>query len=226
MTPVPQAGRPLLLGPYEALLFDMDGTLLTSLAAVDRAWSAWAKRAGLPPAEVVAYVHGRTAFDTMRHFLPDAGNLEDEARWLDSLELQDLDGIAEVPGAGAFLRSIPENRWAVVTSATRALALARISAAGLPLPSVLISSNDVARGKPDPEGYLKAALLIGADPRKCLVLEDTEAGIGAGLKAGADVVQIAGTRAGVRLPVKLVAGSFERMSLTRGSNTLFVSAER
>jgi len=197
-----------MLGPYEAILFDMDGTLLTSIAAVERAWTAWANRVGLPPNDVVSYMHGRTAVDTMRHFLPDIADIATEARWLDDLEVEDLEGVAEVSGAGAFLRSLPGNRWAVVTSATRRLAIKRIEAAGLPAPSILISANDILRGKPNPEGYLKAAHVLGVGPRKCVVFEDAQAGMKAGFAAGADVIQVAGTHTPDSLPVKLTVDGF------------------
>lgn len=182
------------LGPYEALLFDMDGTILTSIAAVERAWGAWAKRVGLSAGTVLDFMHGRRALDTIRHFLPDASPTicAAEAAWLEAFELEDLGGIAEIPGAGAFLTALPAARWAVVTSATRRLALKRIAMAGLPLPKVLVSADDVARGKPDPAGYLLAAGHLRVDPAQCLVFEDAPAGIAAGLSAGAHVMVVEG----------------------------------
>ncbi|MGL4310099.1 MAG: HAD-IA family hydrolase [Paracoccaceae bacterium] len=182
------------LGPYQALLFDMDGTILTSIAAVERSWRAWAERVGVPPGAVLDYMHGRRAVDTIRHFLPPGSDPAPEVRWLDDLELDDLDGISAIPGALAFLEGLPPDRWAIVTSANRRLALARIAAAGLPLPAVLVSSDDVTRGKPDPQGYLRAAELLKVDPSRCLVLEDAPSGLRAGVAAGADVLRIAGTR--------------------------------
>lgn len=180
------------LGPYSSLLFDMDGTLLTSLAAVDRAWTAWANRVGLPAADVLSFIHGRTAVDTMRHFLASSADIAREAQWLENLELEDVEGVEEIAGAGALLRSLPPDRWAVVTSATRRLALRRIEAAGLPVPGVLVSADDVLNGKPDPEGYRKASRLLNVRPEACAVFEDTPAGMMAGSSAGADVVQISG----------------------------------
>lgn len=182
------------LGPYQALLFDMDGTILTSIAAVERSWRAWADRVGVTPGVVLDYMHGRRAVDTIRHFLPAASDVAAEVQWLDELELRDMEGVAAIPGALAFLESLPPDRWAIVTSANRGLALARIAAAGLPVPKVLVSSDDVTRGKPDPEGYLRGAALLGADPSRCLVLEDAPSGLRAGSAAGADVLRIAGTR--------------------------------
>lgn len=189
----PQTRPPLPAGPFAAVLFDMDGTLLTSIPAVERAWNAWAQRAGVDPAAVLAWLHGRTAADTIAHFLPPGRDLAEEVAWLDARECADLDGIAAIPGAAAFLAALPPGAWAVVTSANRALAQVRLAAAGLPLPGVLVSCNDVQRGKPDPEGFIRAARLLGVAPSACLVFEDTGAGLRAGLAAGAQAVQVLGT---------------------------------
>ena len=182
------------LGPFEALLFDMDGTILTSIAAVERAWGSWARRVGLGADTVLDYMHGRRALDTIRHFLPDASPeiQAAEAAWLEAFELEDLGGIQAIRGAGAFLSALPASRWAVVTSATRRLALKRIAMAGLPLPEMLVSAEDVARGKPDPSGYRLAAERLGVDPARCMVFEDAPAGIAAGLAAGAQVMVVEG----------------------------------
>lgn len=180
------------LGPYQALLFDMDGTILTSIAAVERAWTAWAQRRALPVAEVLARMHGRRAQDTMRDFLPAGADIAAEAAWLEAMEHADTADIAEIPGAAALLAALPAERWAVVTSATRALALRRIAAAGLPEPRLLISAEDVSRGKPDPAGYLLAGRRLGVAMAQVLVVEDAEAGLQAGRAAGAEVLRIAG----------------------------------
>ncbi|WP_119388242.1 HAD-IA family hydrolase [Taklimakanibacter lacteus] len=207
-----------VLGRYDAFLFDMDGTILTSIAAAERAWSAWAARIGAPAADVLSYMHGRLALDTVGRFAPATADLDNEVRWLDQRELEDLDGIEEVPGAGAFLRALPAERWAVVTSANRALALKRIAAAGLPVPPLLLTSDDVSRGKPDPEGYIRAAQSLRVEPTSCLVFEDTRAGLKAGLAAGAQVVQIAGTQAADDLPVRLTVDGYEGFSVSREGN--------
>jgi sugar-phosphatase len=225
-TPFMQLEESLILGSYDALLFDMDGTILTSIAAAERAWSAWAARVGISAYEVLSYVHGRTAVDTIRHFLPPTADINAEVRWLDELELADLDGIAEVPGAGAFLRTLPTDRWAVVTSANRVLATKRIMAAGLPLPSVLVSSDDVSRGKPDPEGYLRALQILGVDATACLVFEDTHAGMRAGLAAGAEIIQIAGTQKPDELPVRMTVESYQRLSLSLEGNSMRICVSR
>lgn len=214
------------LGRYAALLFDMDGTILTSIAAAERAWSAWAQRIGAPAAQVLNYMHGRPAVDTVRLFSPATADIGAEVRWLDERELEDLDGVAEVPGAGAFLRALPAERWAVVTSANRALALKRIAAAGLPIPPVLVSSDDVSRGKPDPEGYIRAAQILRVKATSCLVFEDTRAGLKAGLAAGAEVAQIAGTQAADELPVRLTVDGYKGFSVSHEGSSVRLAFPR
>ncbi|NBZ87195.1 HAD-IA family hydrolase [Stagnihabitans tardus] len=184
------------LGPFQAFLFDMDGTILTSIAAVDRAWRAWARRIGTDEEAVMAYMHGRRARDTISHFMvgaPDAA-IDAEADWLEAFELSDIGGIEPIPGIQAVLEAA-KGRWALVTSATPGIARARVKAAGLSLPEVVVTSADVTRGKPDPMGYLMAAKAMGVDPAACLVFEDAHAGIAAGQAAGATVMQILGTEA-------------------------------
>ncbi len=209
----------LYLGPYDALLFDMDGTILTSTAATERAWSAWARRVGAPVAEVLASMHGRRAVDVVAQFLPDGTDIAAEVGWLDAREIDDLDGISEIAGAGALLSSLPRDRWAVVTSANRDLAAARIRTAGLPWPDVLISSDDVRSGKPDPEGYRKGAAALGVDPARCVVFEDAAAGIRAGLAAGAEVVRVGYAGHGDRLPVRAILPGYAgaRVDVSEGA---------
>lgn len=191
----------------------MDGTILTSIAAVERAWTAWATRVSVSRAEVLDYMHGRRAADTIGRFMPAGTDMKTELAWLNRWELDDLEGVAEVPGAGAFLRSLPAECWAVVTSATRSLAMRRIATAGLPEPRLLVTSDDVARGKPDPECFLLAARRLNVMPADCLVFEDARAGIMAGLAAGADVLQVAGTHDPGGLPVVRTITDYRQMSL-------------
>jgi len=184
------------LGPYQAFLFDMDGTILTSIAAVDRAWRAWAARVGVPADDVMAYMHGRRASDTVAHFLQGEPpeRIAEEAMWLDEFETADIGGISPIAGIEAVLEAA-KGRWALVTSATPGIARARVKAAGLVLPQVVVTSADVSRGKPDPMGYLMAARALGVDPAACMVFEDAHAGMAAGAASGAQVMQILGTEA-------------------------------
>lgn len=180
------------LGPFQILLFDMDGTLLMSQDSIDRTWRQWAERRDLPPDAVAGFLHGRRAVDVIDHFLPGLGPDQRAAEidWVEMREMQDTSDIREIPGARTFLSALPPERWAIVTSAARRLAFARIAAAGLPVPSVLVSAEDVAIGKPDPSGYRLAAERLGWDIGSSLVFEDAPAGIAAGQASGAQVIVI------------------------------------
>jgi mannitol-1-/sugar-/sorbitol-6-phosphatase len=170
-----------------ALLFDMDGVLIDSTPAVARVWRRWAIEHGFNPEEVVARAHGRPSLTTVREYLPNA-NHEAENREVERCEIEDLDGVIPLPGALDLLGRLSEDRWTIVTSCTRALAEVRLKAAGLPLPRKLITSNDIAQGKPHPEPYLKGASVLGFPPADCIVLEDAPAGVRAGKAAGAKVI--------------------------------------
>ena len=172
------------------LLFDMDGTLINSHAPMVRAYTAWARSRGLDPQHVLSESQGRRTIDSMRALLPVGTDVEADALALMQREQNDLEGIVEIPGAGALLRALPADRWAVVTSADRKLASSRLKAAGLPLPAVLVSAEDVAQGKPAPDGFKLGAERLGADATCCIVFEDAPAGVAAGLAAGARVIAI------------------------------------
>jgi sugar-phosphatase len=179
---------------FAALLFDMDGTLLNSMAVVERVWGAWAVRNGIDPIAFLPSVHGVRAVDTIRKL----GLLVDpvqEARDLAEAEIADVEGIVEIPGARAFLNTLPPEKWAIVTSAPLELAARRLAAAGIPLPRLMVTGEDVSAGKPDPQGYLLAAARLGVRAEDCLVFEDAPAGILAGKAAGAEVAVITGAHA-------------------------------
>ena len=170
-----------------ALLFDMDGVLIDSTPAVARVWHKWAMEHGFNPEEVVSRAHGRPSLTTVREYLPNADH-EAENREVERREIEDLEGVVPLPGAVDVLASLPEDRWTIVTSCTRRLAEVRLRAAGLPIPQRMITSNDVANGKPHPEPYSKAATLLGFPPSDCIVIEDAPAGIKAGKAARARVI--------------------------------------
>jgi sugar-phosphatase len=171
----------------DALLFDMDGTLVDSREIVERLWLHWAAEHGLSAEAIMAVAHGRRTLETMQLVAPHLATPEEAAR-LDALEAQEDGHETAIPGAAALLNALPPDRWAVVTSAGRTLARTRLAAVGLPVPRVLVGADDVARGKPSPEGYLQAARLLHAAPERSLVLEDTPTGAQAGRAAGARVV--------------------------------------
>ena len=175
---------------WQAFLFDMDGTLITSTAAAERVWGRWAERHGLDVAAFIPTIHGVRAADTIRKQNLPGIDLEAEVAWVERGEIEDLDGVVPIAGAIDFVKRLPQDRWAVVTSATVPLAEARLKAAGVTPPALMITAEQVERGKPDPAGYRLAAERLGVDIADCLVFEDAEAGIRAGEAAGAGVVVI------------------------------------
>jgi sugar-phosphatase len=178
---------------YRAFLFDMDGTVLNSIAAAERIWTIWALRHGVDVASFLPTIHGVRAIDTVnRQGLPGV-DAEAEAAWITQAEIEDVEGIVEVRGAAAFLQSLPAGQWAIVTSAPRALALRRMVAAGIPEPEVMVTAEDVSAGKPDPAGYRLAAKRLGVEATQCLIFEDAAVGIQAAEAAGADLVIITET---------------------------------
>jgi sugar-phosphatase len=178
---------------YEAFLFDMDGTILTSIKSAERVWSAWAVRHGLDPDTFVPTVHGKRTEDTIRKLgLPGVDPVA-EALGIALAEIEDVADIEEIAGVGRFLASLPMDRWAIVTSASRPLATARIAAAGLPMPPLLVSAEDVKHGKPAPDPFLLGAKKLGVAPQNCLVFEDTPIGLQAAESAGMDSIVVTAT---------------------------------
>ena len=180
------------------VLFDLDGVLVDSTPAVTRVWAGWAREHGLEPDKVVRSAHGKPSIATIRELLPDADH-EAENREVERREIADVEGVVPLPGAMELLQALPMERWAIVTSCTRALAGVRIGAAGLPKPKHLVTATDVLRGKPDPEPYLKGAQILGVAAKDCLVLEDAPAGIRAGKAAGARVLALRTTASDAEL---------------------------
>ncbi len=178
---------------FSAFLFDMDGTILTSILATERVWSGWMRGHGLDVAALLPTIHGMRAIDTMRRLAVPGMDPEAEARRLLQLEMEDVGGIEPIRGAPDFLASLPRDRWAVVTSAPKALALRRMAAAGLTAPPVMVTAEDVSRGKPAPDCFLLGAKRLGVAPEACLIFEDAPAGIAAAEAAGARVMVVTAT---------------------------------
>lgn len=174
--------------PYRAFLFDMDGTILTSIAAAERVWTTWALRHGVDVETFLPTIHGARAIDTITRLALPGVDAEAEAAWITQAEIDDVEGVEEVAGAAAFLKSLPADQWAIVTSAPRRLALRRMAAAGIPEPDVMVTAEDVSLGKPDPGGYRLAAERLGVEITQCLVFEDATVGILAAEAAGADLL--------------------------------------
>lgn len=180
------AGPPL---GCRAVLFDMDGVLVDSMALITRRLELWAEANGLPPALVVEASHGRTQVDLVRAVTPWLDPV-DEARRLAAQEMEDVRHLRACPGALRLLGQLPAGAWAVVTSGYQAIAHARLAAARISRPDVLVCADDVTRGKPDPEGYLRAAAGLGVTPADVVVVEDAPAGVAAGRAAGCRVIGV------------------------------------
>ncbi|WP_409075873.1 sugar phosphatase [Pantoea sp. C3] len=177
---------------YSGFLFDLDGTLVDSLPAVERAWSNWAARQGIAADDVLAFIHGKQAITSLRHFM--AGQSEEaiqaEFLALEQTEAKDTDGVQALPGAKALLSTLNELQipWAIVTSGSVPVAHARHKAAELPQPAVFITAEQVVKGKPEPDPYLLGAKKLGLSPDVCVVVEDAPAGVLSGLNAGCAVI--------------------------------------
>ena len=177
----------------QALLLDMDGTLIHSTGEVETVWRLWCRRHQLAPEPLLAMCHGVRAREVLGALAPHL-DLAVELALLDELEIRHTGAAEPIAGARTLLASLPAARWALVTSASQRVARHRLASAGLPLPRLLIGAEDVVRGKPDPEPYLLGASRLGLAPADCLVFEDAAAGIQSALQAGCQVVQIGGDK--------------------------------
>jgi sugar-phosphatase len=210
------SGAELLCG---AVLFDMDGVLIDSLGVVERHLRTWATRNDLDPDEVVARSPGLTNEHLVRLTAP---HLDDEAvaaetAFLVAQDRDDLDGVSACRGAADLLRELPPAAWAVVTSAYRDVAHARLRHTGLPQPKVLVTAEDVTHGKPHPEGYLSAARALGVPAGRCVVVEDAPSGVAAARAAGALPVGVSAHGGALRCtpPVEHTVRSVAELRLSR-----------
>lgn len=185
----------------QAILFDLDGVLVDSTPAVARVWTRWAVAHGIDPQRAIAHAHGRRSIETVHALAPEL-NAAEENMWVEQMEIEDKEGVTALPDAARLLTTLPQTRFAIVTSATRPLARARIGYAGLPLPQHLVTADDVTEGKPSPEPYFKGAALLGFAPQDCVVVEDAPAGITSARAAGMNVIAIPTT-----YPTKELAGA-------------------
>jgi sugar-phosphatase len=183
----------LRAGEYEftcaAVLFDLDGVLVASQSLIERQLRSWAESQGLDAATVLRLSHGRTDVELIREVAPHL-DAEEEAGLMAEREAKDTHGLVSCNGAAKILAALPAPRWAIVTSGHSSVAHARLGAAGLPEPTVLVTAESVRHGKPAPDGYLLGARLLGFDPEDCVVVEDAPAGVAAGRAAGAQVLGV------------------------------------
>jgi sugar-phosphatase len=175
-----------------AILFDLDGVLVDSTRSVERQWRAWARERGIDGDKIMAVGHGVRALEVIRTVAPHL-DAEEEVRKLESREADDRDGVTVMLGALDLVRAISGGRWGIVTSGSRPLASARLRLAGIPIPKVMITADDVANGKPHPGPYLKGAELLGVSPAECLVIEDAPAGIQSAHAGGMKVIALTST---------------------------------
>ncbi len=149
----------------KGFLFDLDGTLVDSLPVVERSWCKWGDRFGIPHDEILGFIHGKQAITSIRHFMPGRSeeDIQAEFRFLEQIEATDIDGIVALPGALSLLNTLNEAGipWAIVTSGSIPVAHARHRAAGLPMPKVFVTAEQVKKGKPAPDAYLLGAELLG-----------------------------------------------------------------
>ena len=176
----------------QAILFDLDGTLVDSATRVQRLWVDWSKRRGIDTESLLKIMHGRPAEETIRIVAPHL-SVKDEFRALEAEEISDMEGVRPYTSAVELLGKLSPGQWAIVTSGTKRVAEARMRHVGLPIPKIFITVDDVKAGKPAPDGYLLAASRLHLDPSECIVIEDAPAGIQAGKAAGMKVVAVSST---------------------------------
>ncbi|WP_219951543.1 sugar phosphatase [Dickeya zeae] len=204
----------------KGFLFDLDGTLVDSLPAVERAWSNWAIDHDIAPQTVLDFIHGKQAITSLRHFLAGASEetIQREFVELEQVEATDTAGIVAMPGAQALLTRLDELDipWAIVTSGTVPIAHARHREAGLSAPREFITAEQVARGKPNPDAYLLGAERLGLSPAACVVVEDAPAGVLSGLAAGCKVIAVKAPADTPRLDeVDAALSSLEQLQISR-----------
>ena len=207
---------PLLAG---ALLFDLDGVLADSTPSVTRAWSAWARRVGLDPEELLPKVHGRRAIETIRAARPDL-DAEAELATIVADEATDNDDTEQIPGARELVGALPADAWAIVTSGLRTVATARLVAARIPLPRVMITAESIERGKPNPDCYLQGAAALGVAPGDCVVVEDAPIGAAAARAAGMRLVALTTTHRAAQLePADLIVPDLSHVAVRVSERT-------
>jgi mannitol-1-/sugar-/sorbitol-6-phosphatase len=208
-----------------AFLFDLDGVLVDSRAVVERVCRRWAQRHALDPETVLRIAHGRRSRDTVKAAAPHL-DTDREAAWIDALELSDVDGLTAVPGVRQFVATLPAGSWAVVTSCGRALAELRLTSVGLPIPRIVVTSDDVSQGKPAPDGFQLGAKRLGRDATTCVVFEDAPAGIAAGRAAGARVIALKTTQPDADFTgAEVVIPDFRGIYVLRDHDAFVIKAE-
>jgi sugar-phosphatase len=204
----------------KAILFDMDGVLISSIGSVVRCWRRWAEIYNVPGAENYDVPHGTRAIDIVKMLRPDI-DPQEGLKVIEDMEIEDVAEMKVLPGVRVLLQSLPPERWAIVTSATRRLLLGRLNAAELPVPTRVITGDMVERGKPDPEPYIRGAELLGLRPEECIVIEDAPSGVGAGIAAKCRVLAVLGTHSAEQLhKADWIVASLEDLKVTQVADGL------
>ncbi|MFI5764250.1 HAD-IA family hydrolase [Streptomyces sp. NPDC051563] len=214
------------LGPqFDALLFDNDGTLISSMESVHRCWTRWAREYGITEEDFAAVeLHGRPAAEIIADLLPEDVRAAALAR-IEVLETEDVaGGVVLLPGTKELLSALPAGRWAVVTSATRPLAEARLREVGIDFPE-MVAADDITRGKPDPEPFLLAAARLGVDQARCAVFEDAPAGLAAGRAAGMTTVALTTTHPAAELDADVIVRDLSAVSVLVGAEGLTIETD-
>ena len=202
-----------------AVLFDLDGVLVDSTRSVERQWRLWAQQHGVDPERILEIAHGRRTVEVITLLAPHL-DIASEVLRVENREADDTDGVEVMPGAAMLLATLPRARWAVVTSGTNHLAMARLRHARLPIPDVLVSADHVREGKPHPEPYLMGARLLSTQPSECVVIEDAPAGIEAAHAAGMKAIGLTSTFPASALNADAVVEDLRRLSVKAGKGTM------
>lgn len=202
----------------DAIIFDLDGVLVDSASAIISHWQWWADLHGLSLEQIMRVAHGLRTVDTVRRVAPHL-DADREAAAIEAMEVSDATGLVAYRGAASLLQTIPKASWAIATSGTRELASARLMHTGLPMPQIMITSDDVRNGKPDPEAYVLAASQMMLPAERCVVVEDSPAGLRAARAAGMTAIAVATTHPAAELgdANAIVAGVWDiRISVEPG----------
>jgi mannitol-1-/sugar-/sorbitol-6-phosphatase len=204
----------------KGVLFDMDGVLVSSIGSVVRCWRRWCEIYDVPDANLFEFPHGVRAIDIIKQLRPDI-DVEEGLRVIEDMEIEDTEDLKVLPGVKELLESLPQDRWAIVTSATKRLLIGRLKVAGLPVPERIISGDMVVKGKPDPEPYRRGAELLGFRAEECVVVEDAPSGVGAGKAAGCRVLGVLGTHSEEELKeTDWIVASLEGLKVTADAGGL------
>ena len=213
---------PLADRVFAAVLFDLDGTLIDSTAMVQRSWAAWAAEYGVQDAQrwIRHGVPARAIVESMAAAgVLDGYGVDEAMARIEQIEVSAAsDGIPVLPGAARALSAIAPERAAIVTSCTAPLAEARIRAAQLRPPAVVVTADQLGRGKPDPEGFLRAASALGVDPSQCLVVEDAPAGLAAGRAAGCSLLALTTTTVAAELSADAFVSSLDEVDFVSSAD--------